>query len=202
TEAGGEFQPEGGGVGGFEPVAEAQRLRVGLEAAVPGHELAQLLSPRVAERRMADVVAERDRLDERLVQSQRPADRARDLRDLERVGHARAVVVAGAVDEDLRLVIEAAESAAGGGAVADGREVAAVRGWRLRVLAAAARARDQRVGGEVAPFELFGVRARPLHAAILGQAARKIQSARSAARAALTGTRRRTDSRGRPCRPG
>ncbi len=117
----------------------------------------------MAEGRVADVVAERDRLDERLVQSKRPADRARDLCDLERVGHARAEVVAGAVDEDLRLVFEAAEGAAVDDAVAVAREIGAVRVGRFRPLAPARRCGEQRVRGEVAPLDRFGVLSRPLH---------------------------------------
>ena len=58
---------------------------------------------------MAEVVAEPDRLDEILVQAQRPGDAARDAGGLERVGETGAVVVAGRVDEDLGLVHEAAE---------------------------------------------------------------------------------------------
>jgi len=44
-----------------------------------------------------------------LVQAQRPSDGAGDLGDLDRVGQAGAVVVALVLDEDLGLVLEAAE---------------------------------------------------------------------------------------------
>ena len=50
----------------------------------------------VAERRVARVVPEADRLDEVLVEPQRPRDDARDRRRLERVRHPGAVVVADA----------------------------------------------------------------------------------------------------------
>src|SRR5690606_23050974 len=63
----------------------------------------------VAERRVAEVVAEPDRLGEVLVEAQRAGYRARHLRDLQRVGQPRAVVVALRGDEHLRLVLEAAE---------------------------------------------------------------------------------------------
>ena len=63
----------------------------------------------MAERRVARVVAEADRLDEILVQAQRTGDAARDRRRLERVRHPRAVVVAGRIDEHLRLALEPAE---------------------------------------------------------------------------------------------
>ena len=64
---------------------------------------------RVTERRVTRVVPEPDRLDEILVQPQRPRDDARDRRRLERVRHARPVVVALRVDEDLRLPLQPAE---------------------------------------------------------------------------------------------
>ena len=67
---------------------------------------------------MAEVVTEADRLDEILVEAQRPRHRARDLRDLERVRHPRAVVVALGRDEDLRLVLQAAKGLAVHDAVA------------------------------------------------------------------------------------
>ena len=61
------------------------------------------------ERRVADVVAQRDRLGERLVERQRRGQGARDLRHLEGVRQAGDVVVALGVEEDLRLVLQAAE---------------------------------------------------------------------------------------------
>ncbi len=63
----------------------------------------------VSERRVTHVVTEADRLDEILVQLERPRHDARDRRRLERVRHARAVVVALGVDEDLRLALQAAK---------------------------------------------------------------------------------------------
>ena len=72
------------------------------------HAVERLLAG-VAERRMAEVVAERDRLGQVLVQPERPRHGPRDPRHLEGVGHARAEVVALGGDEHLRLVLEAAE---------------------------------------------------------------------------------------------
>ena len=79
---------------GAEPLAEAAVERV-----LAG----------VAERRVARVVSEPDRLGQVLVQPQRPGDDARDRRRLERVRDPRPVVVAGGVDEDLRLALQPAE---------------------------------------------------------------------------------------------
>ena len=63
----------------------------------------------VSERRMAEIVAETDRLGQILVERQRPGDRARHLGDLERVGQTCAVVVPGGRHEHLRLVLETAK---------------------------------------------------------------------------------------------
>ena len=78
------------------------------EAAL-AQQLVERLLPGVPERRVADVVADRDRLGEILVQAQRPRDAARDARRLERVREPRAEVVALGIDEDLRLVAQTAE---------------------------------------------------------------------------------------------
>ena len=96
----------------LEDVDDAQRVlevpeAVGPEAlaqAAVEHGLAD-----VAEGRVAEVVPQPDRLGEVLVEAQRPGHGPRDLGDLERVGQPRAVVVALGRDEDLGLVLEAAE---------------------------------------------------------------------------------------------
>ena len=63
----------------------------------------------VAEGRVAEVVAEPDRLGQVLVQAQRAGHRAGDPAGLERVGEPGPVVVALGGDEDLGLVLEPAE---------------------------------------------------------------------------------------------
>ena len=63
----------------------------------------------VTEGRVAEIVAEPDRLGQILVQAQRPRDDARDRRRLERVRHPGSVVVALRVDEDLRLALQPPE---------------------------------------------------------------------------------------------
>src|SRR6187200_3467967 len=63
----------------------------------------------VAEGRVAEVMAERDRLGEILVQPQRARHGSRDPGCLQRVCEPRAVVVALRVDEDLRLVLQPPE---------------------------------------------------------------------------------------------
>ena len=132
----------------FEQVDHAQALEVVLEAVAGRVDLAQALVERVlagvAERRVAEVVGERNRLAQVLVQAQRPRHRARQLRDLERVGQPGAKQVAFVVQEHLRLVDEAPKRAAVDDAIAVALEVVARRRGRLGM---AAPARALRVAG-------------------------------------------------------
>ena len=94
-----------------ERLRDAQGLLVVPEATAESelHGFVERVFTRMAERRVPHVVAEPDRLGEVLVQPQRSCDDTRDRRRLERVGHARAVVVALGVDEDLRLPLQPSE---------------------------------------------------------------------------------------------
>ncbi len=78
--------------------------------------------------RVAEIVAKRDRFGEVVVEPERPGERARDLRDFDRVGKAGAKVIALVIDEDLGLVSEAAE----GGLMEDPGPVALELGARRR----------------------------------------------------------------------
>ena len=100
----------------LQHVDDAQRVLVVAEAAAEAlvQRAVERLLAGVAEGRMAEVVAEPDRLGQVLVQPQRARDRARDPAGLERVGEPGAVVVALGVDEDLRLVLQPAEALASG----------------------------------------------------------------------------------------
>ena len=89
----------------FELLDHAQRMLVVPEPALTAlaEKLVERLLAGVPERRMAEIVAEPDRLDEVLVQPQRTPDAARDAGRLERVREPRAEVVALGIDEHLRL---------------------------------------------------------------------------------------------------
>src|SRR3954463_766483 len=63
----------------------------------------------MAERRVSEIVAERNGFGELLVEAQHLGDAARDLRDLEGVRQPGPIVVAGRREEDLRLVLEPPE---------------------------------------------------------------------------------------------
>ena len=95
----------------LQAVDDAQRVLVVVEAPAGAglQRGAQGLLAGVPERRVAEVVAERDGLRQVLVEPQGARDRARDADDLERVREPRAVVVALGRDEHLGLVLEAAE---------------------------------------------------------------------------------------------
>ena len=85
-----------------------------LEAAVRLHARVERVLAGVTERRMAEVVRERDRLDQVFVEREVARDRAADLRDFEAVREARAEEIAFVIDEDLRLVFEPAETRSNG----------------------------------------------------------------------------------------
>ena len=87
---------------------------------------------------VAEVVGQRDRLDEVLVQPEGTGDGARDLGDLDRMSEAGAEHVAFVVHEDLGLVLQAAERAAVDDPVAVALERAPVRGRVLLELPARA----------------------------------------------------------------
>ncbi len=91
----------------------------------------------MAERRMAEIVGERQRLGQVLVEPERAGERAGDLRDFQRVGQPGAEMVALVEDEDLGLVGQPAE----GGRMDDAVAIAAesVAGRRSAAPGAAGR---------------------------------------------------------------
>ena len=111
---------------------DAHGLRVVVETAVGLHRLVERILAGMAEGRVPEVVRQRQRLGEVLVHPENTADRAGNLRHLQAVGEARAVVIPLVIDEDLRLVLEPAEGRAVDNAVAvalEGRPRAAFRFW-------------------------------------------------------------------------
>ena len=80
-------------------VEAAEILQAGIQRPLAG----------VAERRMAEIMGQRQRFREVLVQPELPGQRASDLRHLQRMGQPGAVVVALVEHEDLGLVLQAAE---------------------------------------------------------------------------------------------
>ena len=133
----------------LEHVDDAQALLVVVEAA--RDERAEHALAGMAERRVPQVVAERDRLGQLLVQAEHLGDRARDLRHLERVRQPRAVVVAARREEHLRLVLQAAERLGVDDAVAVALERRPDGVLRLGAQPAAAGARSWRPAARGCP---------------------------------------------------
>src|SRR4051794_7767354 len=112
----------------------------------------------MAERGMPHVVPEPDRLDEVLVQAQSPGDSAGDRGRLQRVRHPRAVVIAGRIDEHLRLSLEAPERLGVQDAIAVALERRAQAAIILRTQSSARVVRAHGEGREAALLVLADLR--------------------------------------------
>ena len=145
----GQIQSAKGGVAQLEVFDDAQRVQVVIEEeAVRAHGGVERFLSGVAERRMADVVHQGERLDQVDIQAELRRDGAGDLRDLNGVGQAIAEVVGVAAGEDLGLGFEAAKSAGMDDAVAVALKVVAVGMLRLGITASAGLFHVHRVVGQ------------------------------------------------------
>src|SRR5207249_1529743 len=132
----------------LEGIDDAKRVLVVAKAAVGAlaQNAVERLLPDVAERRVAEVVAEPDRLGQILVERESPRHRPRDARSLDRVREPGAVVIALRRDEYLRLVLQPAKGLRVDDPVAvalEGRSQGAVR-LRLAAAGRVGRRRDLR----------------------------------------------------------
>ena len=109
-------------------IEAAERTEAIIERALAG----------MTERRMAEIVGERQRLGKIFVEPQPPRQRARDLRHFERMGEPGAVMVAFVEHENLGLVLEPAERGRVNDAVAVAAKRAAASARRLGIKPAAA----------------------------------------------------------------
>src|SRR6516164_6939339 len=112
----GEVQSVESGIALLERGHHAQRLRIVIEASAGGEAAIERALAGMAERGMAEVVGKRQRFRQILVEPERARERARDLRDLQRMGQTGAKMVAFVKDEDLGLVREPPEGGRIGGA--------------------------------------------------------------------------------------
>jgi len=85
----------------------------------------------MTERRVAEIMGERQRFREVFVEAELAGHRTCNLGHLERVCQTRAVMVALVEDEHLRLVLEAAEGGGMDDTVAIAAKRAAAPAWRL-----------------------------------------------------------------------
>ena len=141
------------GIAAFETGNDAKRLGVVIKAAPSGHLGVERVLAGMSERRMAEIMHERDRLGEVLVATQRPRQRPRNLRDLDRVGQPGTKMVAFMGDEHLRLVFQAAERGGMDDPVAVALERRARRALDLRLEAAARSGRIAGIGSARAVAE-------------------------------------------------
>ena len=139
----GEIEPVERGIAALQRGHDPQRLRVVVEAAAGGEAAIERALAGMAERRMAEIVRQRQRLGEILVEAERAGERAGDLGHFQRVGQPGAEVIALVEDEDLGLVREPAEGGGMDDAVAVAAEGVAGRARRLRMEPAAAPARSR-----------------------------------------------------------
>ncbi len=134
-----------------------------IEAAVRHHQLVQAALTGVAERRMSEIVRERDRLRELLIQTKRASNRARDLRGFERMGESGAVVVALVIYKDLGLVFEAAKRSRMNYPIAIALKDSANRMLGLGKAATAAVSRRHRIRRQCARLDALQLLPRPQH---------------------------------------
>ena len=134
----GEIEPVEGRIAALQRGHHAQRLRIVIEAAERREAFVERALAGMAERRMAEIVGQRQRLGQILVEAERTGQRAGDLRHFERVGEPGAVMVALVEHEHLGLVLEPAEGGRVDDAVAVAAEGAAAFARRLRMQPAAA----------------------------------------------------------------
>ncbi len=104
----------------------AERLGIVVEAAGARHGGVQSALAGMAERRMAEIMGERERLGQVLVDCEGTRESAGDLRDFQAVSKTGAIVIALVIDEDLGLVVEPPE----GGGMQDAVAVAGEGGAR------------------------------------------------------------------------
>src|SRR3954451_18471468 len=108
------------------------------EPAIGKHLVIERLLAGMTERRVAEIMRQRQRLGEVLVEAESARDGAGDLRDFDTVSQAGAIMVALVIDEDLGLVLEAPERGRMDDAVAVALKRRAQVAFRLRVEPAAA----------------------------------------------------------------
>src|SRR5580658_6277860 len=107
------------------------------EQAVLAHGTIERLFARMTERRMAEVVHQRERLCQVYIEIERTGDGARDLCHLDGVREAVAEMVRIAAGEDLRLGFQAAKGAGVDDAIAVPLVIISIRMRRLREAASA-----------------------------------------------------------------
>ena len=126
-----QFDSVKSGIVFLEQVYCAQALQIVLETAVIPHAGIQGILPRMPERRVAQVVRQRNGLDQILVESQGTPNAAGNLRNFDAMRQPGAEQVALVIDEHLGLVFEPPKSRGMDDAVAIALKFAALRRRRF-----------------------------------------------------------------------
>jgi hypothetical protein len=150
-------------IANLDPIDGAQALRVVIEAAVRRHQLVENFLSRMAERCMPEIVRERHRFGEFLVEAECARHSARDLRGFQRMRQASAVVIALVIHEDLGFVFEAAKCGRMNDAVAIARKDGAHRMLGFGKSAPATGPRRHRIRRQHARRYLLELLPRPQH---------------------------------------
>src|SRR5687768_220970 len=93
----------------FQHIHHAQGLEVVLKAAVILHAIVQGILPRVAERRVPQVVSKGNGFDQVFVEAQVARNGTADLRDLQAVRQAGAEKITFMIDKNLGFIFESTE---------------------------------------------------------------------------------------------
>src|SRR5688500_3650133 len=109
----------------------------------------------MAERRVAEVMRQGDRLREILIQGERAGDRATDRGDFDGVRESRQQMIAGTIQKDLRLVLQSPKRARMNHARPVALVVSPMRMRGLGVLPTTGFSRLLRVNRERRAFEFF-----------------------------------------------
>jgi hypothetical protein len=133
------------------------------KSTVPAHESVQNGFALMAERRMAEVVCERNGFGEVGIQPERAGDVARDGGDFNRMREPRAEMVARAIQKNLRLVFEPAEGARMNDAVAVALVLGAPFRRRFGTFATAGVTAELREGRKDLPLDLLQFLSRAGH---------------------------------------
>ena len=98
----------------FEIIHDAKRLNVVFKTAVIAQQSIQSLFTGMAERRMTQIVRQRDRFGQQRVDTDSHREHPGEAGDFQRMGQSRAVVISLRIDEHLRFVLKSAKGGATG----------------------------------------------------------------------------------------
>ena len=124
-----------------------------IEAAEGCHHFLQGVLAGVSERRMSEIVRQRQGLAQILIETKRAANRTRDLRNFEAMGQASPEEIALVIDENLGLVFEPAERGGMNDPVAVALEGTAGLAFRFRMQPATAFVGTAGIGLERRPLD-------------------------------------------------